>query len=457
MRSLTTSSQAPVGYLVVSWLLMIPLVCFASSGLLWFRTGATKNDLSAAYGTLASGASGTAANAATTILLFVIVAIALFPKVKSVIALWLKDRVFAALAAWAVLSCLWSQFPLVSLEWSTVAVLNSVFAFYLYRRFSPNQQIQLLLMLGWFCLALSIVLSLFFPEHGIDYTVGTPAWRGMYAQKNMCSMTTLLLLPGALLAPTKNILGKVLRLAYVCLSVLVIIMTQSVTGRITLACMVAYIVVKRLVSGFHSRDRVIVLIAVAAITLAFVAVGASLTGEISLLFHKDMTLTGRTEIWQSTMSSIMKHPILGYGYSAFWRGYQGESANISLANHWAVTSAHNGFLEVWLDLGAVGVGLVLWSLTRAIRDAVVCFRASNSPYLSWCTCIVLLVFVTSADEGELMIPNSLIWILYILACIGLSEGARKIRADQSQAKPSWTRAQIVGQFSPSDARLRLPT
>jgi exopolysaccharide production protein ExoQ len=422
VRNVSASSDLPISSLVVSWVLMIPLLCFASNGLLWFRAGASDNELASRFGLLATGKTGTAE--AITILLFAIVPVLVFPKMKSVIELCRKDRVFAALAAWIMVSCLWSQFPTVSLEWAPVAALNIVFAFYLYRRFSPSQQIRLLLLLGWVCLVLSIFLSLCFPKYGIDYT---GAWRGMYPHRNLCSMTTAFLLLGALYAPATSFLFRVFRVVYVCLSVFLILMTQSATGKITLVCLLAYFVATRLASRLHSKERAIALIVGTVIVLAFVGVGISMAREIALFLGKDPTFSGRTEIWQSIMPSIMKHPILGYGYRAFWRGYQGESANASFATHWAVTSAHNGFLEVWLTLGAVGVALVAYSLLRAIRDAFVCLRAGKSPYLGWYACIIFLTILTSVDEGELVIPNSLMWILYIFACVGLSEGARRIR------------------------------
>lgn len=415
----------PISHLVVSWVLMVPLVCFASNGLLWFR--ASNNELTSRFGLLASGQSGTKDYIAISILLFAIVPLILFPKMKSVIDLCRKDRVFAALAVWILLSCLWSQFPMVSLEWAPVAVLNIVFAFYLYRRFSPSQQVRLLLLFGWICLVLSIVLSAFFPQYGIDNSGVTGAWRGMYPHKNMCSMTTVFLLLGALYAPATTFLSKAFRVVYVCLSVFLIIMTQSATGKITLALLLAYFIATRLATALHSKDRTTVFVLGSMIALSILGLGISYAKQILLFLGKDPTLTGRTEIWLAIIPSIAKRPILGYGIKAFWRGYEGESANVSFAAHWAVTSAHNAFLEVWLALGAVGVVLVVYSLLRAIGDAFVCLRSGKSPYLAWYACIIFLTIITSADEAELVSPYSLMWILYILACLGLSEGARRYR------------------------------
>jgi len=421
-RFVKTGSDGPVSHLVVSWVLMIPLICFASSGILWPR--AENDELGATYGVLAGGHTYSADNIAITLLLFAITPMLLFPRMKSIIELCREHIVFAVLAAWIMISVLWSQFPMVSLEWAPVAALNIAFAFYLYQRFSPDQQMRLLLLLGWLCLVLSVVASLFVPRYSVDYA---GAWRGIYPQKNMCSMGTALLLLPALYAPAKGSASKLFRVAYVCLSGFLIIMTQSVTGKITLACLFVYFVASKIASHLRSEDRTIVLGLGTMIGVAFAGAGISNAKEISLLLGKDPTLTGRTEIWQAMIPFVMRHPIVGYGYKAFWRGYVGESAHISLATHWAVSSAHNGFLEIWLTLGAVGLALVVYSLLRAIRDAFVCLSAGKSPHVAWYASIIFLTFLTSLDEGELVIPNSLMWILYVLACVGLSEEARRIR------------------------------
>ena len=427
-ESVYHAPEVPLSHLVVTWVLMIPLVCFASNGMLWFRAGTGNNALTARFGVLGSGGATSAAdNAAITLLLFAIVPALLFPWAKSVVEIFRRDGVFVALAVWPILSCLWSQLPTVSLEWAPVAALEVVFAFYLYRRFSYVRQMQLLLLLGWICLVCSIFLSLFLPNYGIDHTDPAAAWRGMYSHKNLCSMTTAFLLPAAFYAPAPGVLSKILRVAYVCLSAGLIVMTQSATGKIVLVCFCAYVIATKVASRLPSKERTIALIAGSVIALAMVAVGFTASEQILLSLGKDPTLTGRTEIWRAIMPSIMKHPFLGYGYRAFWRGYEGESANTSFATHWAVTSAHNAYLEVWIGLGAVGVALVVYSLLRAIRDAFVCLQGEKSPYLGWCASIVFLTLITSADEGVLLNPNSLMWILYILACVGLSHGAMRIR------------------------------
>jgi O-antigen ligase len=125
--------------------------------------------------------------------------------------------------------------------------------------------------------------------------------------------------------------------------------------------------------------------------------------------------------------------MVGYGYEAFWNGLKGESANASLMSGWAVSSTHNGWLAVWLTLGAIGVSILFCTLFKGIKDAIRCLSADASSYFRWCSCMILLTLVLSMDEEQMLVPNDLTWILYIVACIGLSEGAKRIRLGQNHA------------------------
>jgi O-antigen ligase len=83
---------------------------------------------------------------------------------------------------------------------------------------------------------------------------------------------------------------------------------------------------------------------------------------------RDATLTGRTGIWQTVLSEPI-NPLLGTGYTSFWLGER-------LQRIWALyprtplIQAHNGYLEVYLNLGLVGLTLlggVLWTGLRNAR------------------------------------------------------------------------------------------
>jgi hypothetical protein len=63
----------------------------------------------------------------------------------------------------------------------------------------------------------------------------------------------------------------------------------------------------------------------------------------------------------------MNHPMLGAGYRSFWTP---EGASYVYARIWAVIgNGHNGYLDVWLELGFIGLGLFLVMFFTAVRRA----------------------------------------------------------------------------------------
>ncbi|UJB69157.1 O-antigen ligase family protein [Acaryochloris sp. 'Moss Beach'] len=79
---------------------------------------------------------------------------------------------------------------------------------------------------------------------------------------------------------------------------------------------------------------------------------------------KDPSLTGRTDLWVWALDDIGKRPWLGYGYGAFWQDFSSKAALIRYAAGWQVPSAHNGLLDLLLDLGILGVFILTLGIFR---------------------------------------------------------------------------------------------
>ena len=91
---------------------------------------------------------------------------------------------------------------------------------------------------------------------------------------------------------------------------------------------------------------------VALIVFGVLQVTIDVSGLVIRSMGRDVTLTGRTELWP-TLISLSGSPWLGSGYASFWLGDR-------LHRLWALwafkpTQAHNGYLEIYLNLGWVGV------------------------------------------------------------------------------------------------------
>jgi exopolysaccharide production protein ExoQ len=149
--------------------------------------------------------------------------------------------------------------------------------------------------------------------------------------------------------------------------------------------------------------------------VTFVAPSASAEDVVALI-GRDLTLTGRTEIWGLSLDAVMQRPLLGYGYGAFWHD-QGpiESARIAALLYWPVPNAHNGVLDVALELGVVGavlaVAILGGLLVRGILDARAGRRQAAIIRLS----IGLLALVSNLVESSFLQENAFLTIVLVAA------------------------------------------
>jgi len=105
------------------------------------------------------------------------------------------------------------------------------------------------------------------------------------------------------------------------------------------------------------------------------------------------------------------HPLLGYGYGSFWGGASTEFDSVLRQIHWIPMYAHNGYLEVMIDLGLIGLVLVCWFLVRggihAVRQAD--FRETVQDLFP----LTLLVYylIRNMTECTLLYLTSFEWAL----------------------------------------------
>jgi exopolysaccharide production protein ExoQ len=126
------------------------------------------------------------------------------------------------------------------------------------------------------------------------------------------------------------------------------------------------------------------------------------------------------------MRAIWKRPLLGYGYGGFWRGFVGESGNLMTSVGFSVPHAHSGYLNIWLQTGAVGLGLFLALLLGALRNALASLKSNRPMWTDWYIAIIILVTLSNLDESYIFNINEMTTILLIMAYIGLYRLARPL-------------------------------
>ena len=86
-----------------------------------------------------------------------------------------------------------------------------------------------------------------------------------------------------------------------------------------------------------------------------VLMAASDLGTVTDLLGRSSSLSGRIPIWQFVIPKIGERPWLGYGYGVFWLGERAPGASFEYLSGEHVAHTHNGYLQLLLDAGVVGL------------------------------------------------------------------------------------------------------
>ncbi|WP_121971333.1 O-antigen ligase family protein [Leptolyngbya sp. BC1307] len=328
-----------------------------------------------------------------------------------------SDSIRGPFLALTVVSSLWSSSPLYSLACSFVFIAINALAAHIATTHSWKEIFQ---YLKWSLLTvaiLSFLVSTLVPAIGIH----EKGWKGVLEHPNRLGIIMALSATVWLINLLETPRQKILSGMAILLSIVTMHFTNSATSTVVLITMIGILFIVRIARTMGLRMAVICStfsIIIAAIVAGVVS--ANLDAILGSL-GKSRTLSGRGAIWPLLFQAIMKKPVLGYGYVGFWQDWKGEddpSTFIRRAVHWGVGHAHNGFLELLLQLGIVGGVLFLVLLSRDFFRSLLHAIISKQP--AWDLPIILVVFIVLSNfsVSEMITPKH-VWFYYTIASVKL--------------------------------------
>jgi exopolysaccharide production protein ExoQ len=159
--------------------------------------------------------------------------------------------------------------------------------------------------------------------------------------------------------------------------------------------------------------------------LALVLVGAVtflLTGQddVANVLGRDSTLSGRTEIW-SVLIPTVSNSMFGTGFESYWISPSAQKAwsTLSQLGWWhpeiLVPEAHNGYIEVYLNLGWIGLSLIATILITGFRRAIAAVKRYPS-FAGLLVAYVMVSIVYSITEAGFRMLDP-IWFYLLLAIV----------------------------------------
>ncbi|HEV7368200.1 O-antigen ligase [Arenibaculum sp.] len=327
-----------------------------------------------------------------------------------------------ALVGLAVLSAAWSYYPDATFRRGIALVLTLGFALYLVLRYSSLELLELLGVAMVIAAVMSYVFVFAFPVyaiHSFDQHHGT--WRGVFDHKNTFGAVMGL---GVLVCVTLWRTGGPIRRPFAAVGIALCgsLLAQSFSATswtVTVGALLSMVFLNRLrASPFPLGVRLGVVLAIGfgaifLLTAHFLVVGLDMLG-------RDLTFSGRTTIWPLALEAGMEHPFLGAGYRAFWSPIGAEYVYARLSWNEQLGNGHNGYLDVWLELGFVGFGLFLVMFLTLGRRAYVRLTTSRDAVGLFYVMFFLFSFVYSITEKFLLEQTDILWLVLMVCLLYLT-------------------------------------
>ena len=329
-----------------------------------------------------------------------------------------------ALSVLACLSTIWSVQPAVSLRRGALLLAATMIAVYVGERYSIKEFASLLAQTLCLMMVSVLLLYLIAPEYVIDQSAYGGAWKGLSAYKN--TFGEHMAVGVLLLVLIRFRHFRWVRYAFLLIGAGLLLLSRSATAAVCGVLSLAAIPVWRLLRG---RNRLLVYLLVALIFSAGIYCILAFPEPIFQILGRDATLTGRTDLWTMLLPVIANRPILGYGYGAFW-----TSLNPEVLSVWMGTGRHqipvadNGYIELWLSLGALGVCTFIYVFARSFRCAIDYIRSDAGSIGLWPMAYLCIFAADNMCESALLTRGTFPFLVFAILTTSLAMNRKRIVA-----------------------------
>lgn len=445
-----------------SWALWLPVIWLwlAGSRPVSAWLGAT----SGSAGALASTLDGSPMDAAVFEALIAIGILALFQRGKRTVALLKASGPVLVYFLYCVASTAWSPIHGPAFKRWIKDVGDLVMVLLIVTDTQPIAALRRLYSrVGFILLPFSIVL-IRYTDLGRGYDPdGNPANTGVTTNKNSLGLIVFLVSLGALwhvraLFLDKRAPNRTRRLvAQGTLLIFGLVLLQMAHSATSIACfgLGGTLMLATSLRAIRNRPS-----RVHALCLGIVLAGALLLlfgGEsiVTSVLGRQSNLSGRTDIWKASIAAA-DSPVFGTGFESFWN-VNVEKVALGLQGYWEIhnlVSAHNGYIEVYLDLGWVGLCLIALILISGYRRATKAFKRDpqfGSLILAY---IATGTFYSITEVGFRVLAPS--WIFLLLAVVSAS-GVTAGLFGAASSRPRMSKTAAANRASPNGETVYAPT
>ena len=348
---------------------------------------------------------------------------------------------FLGFMAWLTLSVIWSQYQPQTLMTVSMQLGGTLFALFLANHFGWRQLLNVLSNTVRFVLVSSLFFELLaawvgpieplFPNYEGEPPAASYLWsqgnlfegeriQGIVGNANLLAFVAALGLFLFLIELIVTAGKRWIPALSIVLAIALFVLARSAGMTVAIALITFAALVAILAEGrTYAQRRVVYAWAFAA--LATVATVAALFyRQLFDLLGRSPDASGRFFIWDKVLTLILEKPTVGWGWTGYWIPGIEPWEGLVVINSVPMYQAHNAYLDVWLQLGLIGLTLFVAMITQGFVRAWRVAVRHTSPLYLYPLFILLAILGQSLTESRLLIEIS--WILLVVVLVKSREG-----------------------------------
>jgi O-antigen ligase len=359
--------------------------------------------------------------AAVFMLLLMALQIKILSLGRTFVELWKQQKALIIFLIFCAFTLLWSTYELASLYEFSLMLFATLAASYFVIRFPFKSNLKIVYWFGVITAILSVILLLTNHDYSrLENAVFNGAWRGIFWHRN--HMGSLMAFFSALfmyeiVMNWRNWKKVIFNFVLFMTASVLAFGSWSATGIIIYFILNSQLVLALLWLRFRdklTRKHYLILLGV---FLAALLVLIFNLDHIFQVLRRSSTLTGRTPIWEDMLVNLWpQKPLFGYGFGAIWN-QEYYRVLIQTRHSWGnqVFFADNGFLDLLLNTGAIGLGLFLVFFIRTGIQAFKLFIRQHDLNSIFPVLVIVYVFWANISYSFLSEVDQFVWMLLILS------------------------------------------
>ena len=279
--------------------------------------------------------------------------------------------------AYCGISIIWSDFSFVAFKRWTKGLGDPLVILVILTEPQPIKALEIVIRrCAYLLLPISVLFIKYYPHLGKAYDdwTGVAMYTGITTNKNMMGFVCMvcgLYFAWKILGnwgdrrTPKKIQEIRLAIFFLCMIAYLFNIVDSKTSLMTLFLGIGIVTVLGVAAV---RRRFGSYIIAGALSFVVLQMSFNVMDVLIASTGRDATLTGRTEIWSEVLG-MGTNPIIGAGFESFWLGDRLQMMWDKY--YFKPNQAHNGYIEVYLNLGWIGLcllGGIIFSCYRKLGE-----------------------------------------------------------------------------------------